>query len=111
MDRVELGMNIRRFREQKRLSQEKLAEHLGVSTVFIASIEQGKKAPSLPNIIKIANILSVSSDDLLGYQIEKTYIIKASKLSEAISELPLKEQKKIFNVIDVMIQDYNGEKL
>lgn len=106
MDKVELGKNIRHYREQKGLSQDKLAESAGMSTVFISRIEQGKKSPSLESLIKIANAISATSDELLGYQVQNHYTIKASKLSEMISQLPLHEQKKIHNVVDIMIHNY-----
>lgn len=107
MDKLELGKNIRCHREQSGMSQDKLAEVVGMSTVFISRIEQGKKSPSLDSLIKIANALSATSDELLGYQIQNYYTIKASKLSEMLSQLPSLEQKKIHNVVDIMVQNYN----
>ena len=47
--------NIRRYRNSFGYSQEKLAEIVGISTSFIASIEIGKKFPSSKNIAKLAD--------------------------------------------------------
>lgn len=107
---MELGKNIRRFREMKGYSQEKLAEFIGVSTIFISRIEQGKKAPGIDNFIKIANVLSASADELFGYQIETMHTLKESKLSMELEALPLNERRKIYSVIDVMISNYYGGK-
>lgn len=105
MDRTLIGKNVQLFRERKGISQEILAEQAGLSTAFIASIEQGVKTPSLDSFIKIANILSVSADDLLGYQIRTHYEIKGSKLGELIQGLPSLEQKKIYDVVEVMVKN------
>ncbi|MBE6045571.1 MAG: helix-turn-helix transcriptional regulator [Clostridiales bacterium] len=60
------GMRIKHFRNSKQLSQEYLAEKIGVTQEYIARIEAGKKIPSLELFVSIANALETSSDHLLA---------------------------------------------
>ena len=55
---------LRTLRRQKGLSQAELAELADLSTPYISHIETGIKKPSLESIIKIANVLGVSVDEL-----------------------------------------------
>ncbi len=51
--------NIKKFRKQQNLTQEKLSELCGISTDYLSEIERGKKVPSLKRLIKIAETLNV----------------------------------------------------
>ena len=66
MNLTSIGMNIRKYRKQRKLSQEQLAEKAGLSTNYIGMLERGEKTPSLETFLKIANILDVSADMLLA---------------------------------------------
>ena len=70
--KLTIGENIRRFRKKNDLTQEALAECLGVSYQSISRWENGTTYPDLELIPAIAEVLSVSVDELLGMpQIEK----------------------------------------
>lgn len=59
--------NIRKLREAKRLSQEKLARMADVANNTIIKIEAGKNQnPTLDTLKKIAKALEISVDDLIG---------------------------------------------
>jgi transcriptional regulator with XRE-family HTH domain len=51
---------IRRIRNQRSISQLALSQKAHLSQSFLASMESGKKQPSVLTIIKIANALEVS---------------------------------------------------
>jgi len=63
-----LGMRIREVRKQRGLSQEKLAEKVGVDPKQISRIEGGKSAPSFETLDSIAIHLQVEMKDLLDFQ-------------------------------------------
>lgn len=65
MNYYEIGQRIRRFRRAYNLSQEQLAEMVGISTTHMSHIETGNTKLSLPVFIDIANALSVQTDELL----------------------------------------------
>jgi transcriptional regulator with XRE-family HTH domain len=58
------GSNIRRQREAKELTQEKLAERAGLDPTYISGIERGLRNPGIQNVAKIAKALSVSTSEL-----------------------------------------------
>lgn len=62
---VLIGNNIRRYRKANHLTQEQLAEKVGVSTSFCANIERGGRSMSIQVLINLADALHVSVDSLL----------------------------------------------
>ena len=66
-----LGEKIRNLRKENKISQEVLAEKLGVSRQSISLWENDQTMPSMENIIAIANIFGVSTDELLKDNDEK----------------------------------------
>lgn len=60
-----LGKRIKVFRINQSITQEKLAEKAGLSTQHMSNIENGNTKSSLPTIIRIANALSITVDELL----------------------------------------------
>ena len=63
-----LGARIREVRKSRQLSQEKLAEKVGVEPKQISRIEGGKSSPSMDTLEAIARELQVEMKDLLDYQ-------------------------------------------
>jgi len=61
----EVGLNIRKIREDKGLSQEKLAALADLHRTYIGQIERGEKNIGLKNLEKIAKALNVNVKDLL----------------------------------------------
>lgn len=59
------GQNVRKYRMDKHLSQESLAELAGLHRTYIGMIERAEKNITLCNIAKIAKALSVDISDLL----------------------------------------------
>lgn len=77
---VEFGNRLRELRKQKHLTQKQLAAQIGVKNSIISFYEVGDRIPSPEIIIKLATVLHVSSDYLLG--IAKSDSIDVSGLDE-----------------------------
>ena len=60
-----VGFNIRKIRENKGLSQEKLAGLADLHRAYIGQIERGEKNIGLKNLEKIATALGVETKELL----------------------------------------------
>lgn len=70
--KLTIGENIRNFRKKNDLTQETLADRLGVTYQSISRWENGITYPDLELIPAIAEVLAVTVDELLGMpQIEK----------------------------------------
>lgn len=62
--------NLKLAREQKGLSQKDVAEKIGVAKSTYSLYESGNREPNVQIIKKIANVLDVSADELLGIDAE-----------------------------------------
>jgi len=60
-----LGVNMKKVRAKKKLSQGALARLLDVDKGYISNIESGKKNPTLATIQRLAVALGVPADELL----------------------------------------------
>lgn len=60
-----LGKNVAKYRKQTGLTQEKLADIVDVHRTYIGFIEQGKRNPSIYNLIKIARALDTTVSEIL----------------------------------------------
>ena len=56
---------IRRYRHQAGLSQQQLADSVGISKGFISALEGGRSAPSLDVLVQIADALGVSAGTIV----------------------------------------------
>ena len=64
---LRLARKIYKIRKEKGLTQEKLAERVGVSTTYIGYLEIGARIPNLRMIYKIANALGVKVKDIFPF--------------------------------------------
>lgn len=64
--RAKLGKNVRRFRQQRGLTQEQLAFEAEIDLTYVGGIERGKRNPSLLVMARIAEALSISLPKLLA---------------------------------------------
>ena len=99
-----IGKNLRKYRLEKKLRQEDLADRAGLSTNYIGMVERGEKIPSLETFITILNVLEVSADMVLSDVLVKGYQVKNSMLAERVGTLSKKERERIYAVIDTLIQ-------
>ena len=87
-DMLGLGNRIKKARAQAGLSQDKLAELVGVSRPALARWESGDNEPTLCNLSRLAVVLHVSSDYLLCIEENDAVKNRAASLSpEAASAL------------------------
>lgn len=58
--------NLRKLRQEKKMSQVKLGALLNYGYTAISNYESGRNEPSLDDLIRLAEIFDVSIDELLG---------------------------------------------
>ena len=69
---IYLPQNIRFLRKRHQLSQEELANKVGLNRGNIASYEKGTAEPKLCNLLKLANLFKISLKDLTGRNLTDT---------------------------------------
>lgn len=105
MNMDSIGKYIREYRVAKGMTQETLAEYADISPSYVSMIERAEKTPALETLIEIANALEVSTDMLLCEMLECELTIKRNVMLDNISELPKREQERIFSVVNTMIEE------
>lgn len=99
-----LGKHIREQRKEKNYTLEQLAEKLDVSTTFIGQIERAKGIPSLETLVKIANVLEISTDSLLFGDLNtksgNNYFVK--KVIELTEDYTPKEKELLPKNIEII---------
>lgn len=74
------GWRLKVLRTYKGLTQEELAEMLGVTRYQIYNYESANREPKFETVIKIADIFNVSIDYLLRGRDKYLYMVKESEL-------------------------------
>ena len=105
------GKNISNLRREKNISQEELAEFVGVGKAAISKIELGTSYPTFANLEKIAQFFNATPTQLFGTELEiqlelsrknideyekkATYILEAAKAISDIKKILFKVEPKI----------------
>lgn len=84
--------NLKRFRKQKKLTQEELATKIGVIRATYWAYEKGTIMPPYDKLEQIADIFGVTIDELMGRETDKMDI--SSDLSKLIRKL--EEENQIY---------------
>jgi transcriptional regulator with XRE-family HTH domain/KaiC/GvpD/RAD55 family RecA-like ATPase len=88
---IDLGLRLKEMRSKRGLSQTELAKLVGVTPSTISQVESNLIYPSLPALLKMAEVLSVDVSSFFQEQTEvrKRIIFPASEAAEVrISEVP-----------------------
>ena len=109
-----ISMRIRELRKQAKLSQEMMAEKIGVSRQAITKWETGLGVPDLENLVAIADLFKLSLDELMGRDIEHETLEK-DYLYESVTEYDI-DGKKDFDISfmganKLKLYAYEGEKV
>ena len=107
MDAKKIGAQIQQARKAAGMTQDALAQSVGLSTKYVSNLECGNKTAKLETFILICNALHVDANTLLAEELDcsPNIAITASTLSKRLEKLPAAEQKKILHVVEVMISD------
>ena len=100
LDYSKLGKRIKEYRLKKHLTQEKLGEIVNVATSNISHIERATTQVSLPSLVKIANALDVTLDQLIcdsSIPVAEFYI--EQDIANLLHGCSLKEKEIIKDII------------
>ena len=67
---LEIGQRIKKLRISQKMTQDKLAERVNLSTPHMSHIETGSTKVSLPTLVHLANALGCTMDELLCDSLE-----------------------------------------
>ena len=103
MDNKKLASVLKMYRKEAKLTQQQVADALGIKRSAYAYYEIGKSAPKLPTLKNIARLYNISVDVLLE---EKDYELDSSeqsyfnelKVSDSFNELSSFEQAVLLKI-------------
>ena len=106
---LELGKRIAKFRKAQNLTQQQLAETLGISQQTMAHYEGGRLRVAVVMLPALAKAVGVTVEELLQEETgaNKSKRGPASKLQqqvEQISQLPRAKQKFVSEMLDTVLQ-------
>jgi transcriptional regulator with XRE-family HTH domain len=111
----EFADRLRLLRESRQLTQVRLAELVGVDPRAYNRWERGTIAPHLDTLVKIADVLQVSLDELVGRKaISNDARIRnhlLNSLWQQADTLPDEEQQALILVIDSFVKKSQVEKV
>ncbi|MEG1984047.1 MAG: helix-turn-helix transcriptional regulator [Oscillospiraceae bacterium] len=108
---LDIGRRIRSARLAKGLSQEQLAERVGVGTTHISHIETGNTIASMKIFIAIVDNLDVSADALLCDNLEKSKDVFSGEIAEEINDCSEKEIRFIAGMIKAIKREMRKAEL
>jgi len=97
------------FRKEKRLTQQALADRVGIHVIQIHRYESGTSQPSLEVIKKLALALSVTTDSLLFDENERGPGEDLRLQFEAVQSMDAEDKKIIASLINAYIKKHQIE--
>lgn len=108
VDYYEIGQLIRRIRKAKGISQEVLAEKVGISTTHMSHIETANTKLSLPVFISIAGTLEVSTETLLYDEPREGINAVAQEINGVLESCTAKETKMILEIVKATKRSFDA---
>ena len=108
--KIRIGENIKRLRKAKSVTQEQVAELLGISVTAVSKWERGETYPDITLLFPLAHYFEVTLDELMGYDEERVQ----EEIDEMLSEyrsLWLTESEKARKLIKKAYRDYPNDYL
>lgn len=96
----QLGYRLKAAREERNLTQERLAEMVGITPGYLSEIENKKTIPSFTILASLCRILNLSLDDIIYHTNSDT----AKNISRLVSQCNEQQRKVIEAMIEAMLR-------
>ncbi len=104
-----IGQRIRNYRNEQRLSQEKLAELAGLHASYIGQLERGEKNATIESIEKVSSALGVPLSQLFEKLDEKTTDNNiALHCYELVSQKSKAQQERLYHML-LEMEEYKNQ--
>jgi transcriptional regulator with XRE-family HTH domain len=101
---------MRDYRKRSGLTMKRLGELVGASEASISQYETGRVEPDIDLMTKIADVLGVSVDNLIGHSSDIENMEPKTKeariLAHGIDKLPQEQREQALNVMKAMFSKY-----
>ncbi len=103
---MQIGTVIRTFRKKKGITQEEMANRLGVTTPAVNKWENGVSQPDIQLLAPIARLLGISLDELLSFHEELSVEEISSIIQELDTKLGTEPYAEVFAWAQRLVQEY-----
>ena len=110
IDYTSIGYKVKQIRQEKGITQEQLAEAVGVGVTHISHLETGSGTISLKVFIAIVNFLDCSADELLCKEIKTAKPIVNNWLADLVSDCTQDDIKIISDTVTSLKQSLKKNK-
>lgn len=97
-----IGERIKLARKERNMTQEKLAEEMGVSIAFLSRIERGSSQINLKRLSQICNILGTTEGEILNGVSSGSSTYLDSELSNILKNCSSEQVKLIYEIAKVI---------
>lgn len=97
-----IGSRIKELRLQKQLTQEKLAESLGVSSEYMSKIENGRVEINLKRLAQLSLILECPIEYLIAGSVNQAPDYKANEFIQLLEGLSPKEKDVVYKIAELV---------
>lgn len=105
-----IGKRIKATREQRGLTQEALAEKIGMSVTHISNLENAHSKASLTTFLNIANALDVSLDVLACDCVYRAKAVFTDELGELVKDADEMEIRILVEVSRALLRSLRKQK-
>lgn len=95
-----LGQRIKFFRESRKLTQERLAEMVGIDSKHLSRIENGRNYPSLETLEKILENLDVTYEEVFNFKLLASKSEFIEKIEQKLPNLTVENLKTVYLIIN-----------
>lgn len=107
MDYYAIGQRIRKIRKARGLSQEKLAEKVGISTTHMSHIETANTKMSLSTFVEIVSVLEIRADELLYDNRPEDRSVSIDHITEMLDSCTIQQVRIIEDIIKALKESLN----
>lgn len=103
--RTKFAERLSAIRKARGVTQRELAKSAGVSHRIVAGYETVVKNPTPEIVVRLANVLRVSTDELMGHKpvkIDEEVSRKLIKKARVLADLPPRYQKEALDYIELL---------
>jgi transcriptional regulator with XRE-family HTH domain len=91
-EEVQVGRNVKAFREKMGLTLQQFAEKVGISSALLTQMENRMVSPSIGMLVQIANAFGTTVSSFIGGKPERDYAVVRKEDHASVSRVGLKEE-------------------
>lgn len=109
IDKTEIGKKIQLTRNDMNITQEKLAEMVGISTNYLSKVERGLNSPSAENFLKIVQALNLTLEDF-GIRSDNSINIHKEELLQIVYNCDHQNIEALLPVVKSLLESFKNIK-